>query len=576
MQASGSISRASRRSSYQGDSPIELQHAPQRNSDAKDHSYSRSSRRQDHGDAPGQGLNLDGRAPAEPASSWIEGRSNEQPHSEQVRSLQRGESHQSSSGRPGARGSRSSALEEVVSGHFEGTGTDDGDSAVDASSAPGMGDAHYNVPESWENLDELAASEPVLSPVEERTSGHLHLEQIRSSQRATSHNISHGRGNEPADGERQKEHRFRNYLRVSKLSTEIYTISYLIFFSLLGTLARVGTQALTTYPGAPITFGGLWANFGGSLVMGFLVQDQQLFSHDIKSSSQVQQALSKKNDEENGGAGSALHAAEAEAAKARMSAKKAIPLYIGLATGFCGSYTSFSTFISDAFLAMSNDLVTPGGPAPPQARNGGYSFMALLAVILSTVSLSLTALFLGGHLAVALENLTPSLSNPTTRKILDPLAVFLGWGSWLGAVFLAIFPPQDVWRGRIVFSLVFSPLGTLLRFYLAVYLNGKIPSFPLGTFAANVFATVTLGMAWDIAHVPIGGVVACQVLQGVENGFCGCLSTVSTWVVELTSLRRQHAYMYGGGSFAVSFAFLVAIMGGLRWTEGFNSLHCST
>ncbi|KKF94975.1 putative protein C32A11.02c [Ceratocystis platani] len=39
-----------------------------------------------------------------------------------------------------------------------------------------------------------------------------------------------------------------------------------------------------------------------------------------------------------------------------VKAKKTIPLYIGLATGFCGSFTSFSTFVLDAFLAAVNQL----------------------------------------------------------------------------------------------------------------------------------------------------------------------------------------------------------------------------
>lgn len=100
-------------------------------------------------------------------------------------------------------------------------------------------------------------------------------------------------------------------------------------------------------------------------------------------------------------------------------------------------------------------------------------------------------------------------------------------------------------------------------------------SFPLGTFSVNVFGTAVLGMAWVLAHVPLGGTVGCQVLQGVEDGFCGCLTTVSTWVAELSALRRRHAYAYGAVSVGVSLAVLVIIMGGLRWTRGFGELLCT-
>jgi fluoride ion exporter CrcB/FEX len=200
--------------------------------------------------------------------------------------------------------------------------------------------------------------------------------------------------------------------------------------------------------------------------------------------------------------------------------------------------------------------------------------MALLAVTITTVSLSLAGLILGAHLAIALERFTPSIPYPVTRKILDPLGVFLGWGCWLGAVLMAIFPPHNKWRGEILFALVFAPLGCLARFYLAIYLNGKIASFPLGTFAANIAGTAVLGMSWDIAHAQIGGIVGCQVLQGIEDGFCGCLTTISTWVAELSSLKRSHSYIYGFSSVAVALAVMIAIMGGLRWSDGFSPLLC--
>jgi fluoride ion exporter CrcB/FEX len=118
-------------------------------------------------------------------------------------------------------------------------------------------------------------------------------------------------------------------------------------------------------------------------------------------------------------------------------------------------------------------------------------------------------------------------------------------------------------------------LGTLARFYASLYLNGLLAAFPVGTFAVNVFGTGIVGMSWDLAHAQLGGVVGCQVLQGVEDGFCGCLTTVSTWVAELTALRRQHAYFYGAASVLAGLAVMVVVMGGLRWTDGFEPLQCT-
>ncbi|KAL2206181.1 hypothetical protein CC79DRAFT_1252391, partial [Sarocladium strictum] len=355
--------------------------------------------------------------------------------------------------------------------------------------------------------------------------------------------------------------------RTSKWATQLYTLSYLIFFSLLGTLARVGLTALTSYPGTPIIFAAIWANTGGSFIMGFLAEDRKVFRQEWGAPKTL-------DDEVKPGAESASESARAAAKKAHLAVKKTIPMYVGMATGFCGSMTSFSTFIRDAFLALSNNMAVPGASDLPRSRSGGYSFMAMLAVIIATVALSLSGLIAGAHFAIAVQPFLPSLPFRPTRKIVDPIFVFIAWGSWFGAILLCIWPPRDYWRQRVTFSLVFAPLGTLLRFYLAIFLNAKKPAFPLGTFAANVLGTAVLGMAWDIAHADIGGLVGCQVLQGVEDGFCGCLTTISTWVAELSTLRRKHAYIYGSVSVIVASAIMIAVMGGLRWSEGFDALLC--
>jgi fluoride ion exporter CrcB/FEX len=106
------------------------------------------------------------------------------------------------------------------------------------------------------------------------------------------------------------------------------------------------------------------------------------------------------------------------------------------------------------------------------------------------------------------------------------------------------------------------------------------PSFPLGTFAVNIFGTAVIGMAYNLQHVPIngsgvgGGRVACQVLQGIMDGFCGALTTVSTWILELDALRRGHSYVYGGLSVASGLALLVVVMGSVRWSVGWSDAVC--
>ena len=247
--------------------------------------------------------------------------------------------------------------------------------------------------------------------------------------------------------------------------------------------------------------------------------------------------------------------------------KKTIPLFIGLAVGFCGCFTSFSSFIRDAFLASLNDLPDPPlgrtvGSSPTPARNGGYSFEATIAVLIIDLAVSLGALQVGASVALALDHFMPILPFRFVRRALDPMMVVVGYGSWLGAVFLSIWPPENDWRGRDTFALVLAPPGCLLRFYASKHLNSRLPSFPLGTFCVNLFGTAILGMFYDLQHSGAGASIAgCQILEGVIEGFCGCVTTVSTWVLELDTLRRKHVYIYAPASLSVAIGFLVVMMG---------------
>ncbi|KAK7737806.1 hypothetical protein SLS53_006426 [Cytospora paraplurivora] len=435
-----------------------------------------------------------------------------------------------------------------------------------------------DVHKPYRRFDNVTPEEPV-SDQEEQEKPHANqdLEDARPKdheyirEQAAGRTVSRGR--DSPSGAQNREDPAQG-IHFSPLATQIYTISYLILFSFFGTLARLGLQWITDYPGAPV-FPSIWFNFGGSLVMGFLSEDRMLFRDEWGTPNYDQQIRKAKQDEEKGSSGpGSEHAAVdlAAAKKAHLATKKTIPLYVGLATGFCGSFTSFSSFIRDAFLAASNDLTY--GSSTAEHRNGGYSFEALLAVFIITVATSLSGLYVGRHLAAALEPVTPSLPYLITRRFADRLAVFLALGCWVGAILLAAIPPADYWRGAATFALVFAPLGCLLRHFASKSLNALNPAFPLGTFAVNVFGTAILGMAWDLQHVPIGGVIGCQVLQGIEDGFCGCLTTVSTWMSELTSLRRRQAWVYGLVTVVASFAVMVAIMGGLRWKDGIQDLKC--
>ncbi|KAF4545471.1 Chromosome condensation protein [Lasiodiplodia theobromae] len=446
-------------------------------------------------------------------------------------------------------------------------------------------------------LDELA----VPSPLKNGPASSRHSQDLEGAIRRESHQQHEAR-----------ESSAKPSSAAAKINLpKIYIHSYLVFFSILGTLARLGLQAITIYPGAPVALGEIWANVAGTLVMGFLAEDRTLFQRDLAITTQRFQKRHDASSSNSNGGGSSSNGAQSpnkpdiqaldQLQKEHMAIKKTIPLYIGLSVGFCGSFTTFSSFMRDAFLALSNDLNTAPTSTKtttvnPRPRNAGYSLAAVLAVLILVVAASLAALSFGAHLALLSEHIIThpraekqqQRNNATTttrrrrpiRALLDPLIAILAWPLWLGAVLMAIWPPHShaQWRGQAVFALVFAPAGCVLRFYLSQWLNARVPRFPLGTFAANVVGTVVLGMCYDLQHSKVGsgGVIGCQVLQGVMDGFCGCLTTVSTWVLELKTLRRGHAYVYGAVSLAVGLGGLVVVMGSVKWTVGFEAIRCKT
>ena len=87
--------------------------------------------------------------------------------------------------------------------------------------------------------------------------------------------------------------------------------------------------------------------------------------------------------------------------------------------------------------------------------------------------------------------------------------------------------------------------GAYLR-YLFSPLNKIYRSFPLGTFIVNVLGTWIAAMITTISKfgVEYYDISTQAVLYGILVGFCGCLTTVSTFVAELDDLPAASSYSY--------------------------------
>jgi len=118
-------------------------------------------------------------------------------------------------------------------------------------------------------------------------------------------------------------------------------------------------------------------------------------------------------------------------------------------------------------------------------------------------------------------------------------------------------------------ALLFGPPGTLIRFYLSQF-NTYTPRFPVFTFFVNITGTALYGgmlilyhrlthldsvVYFHIASDSIGYVL----IPAITLGFCGSLTTVSTFVHEIYLLKPKYAYLYAIASVAVAQLSLLII-----------------
>jgi len=69
--------------------------------------------------------------------------------------------------------------------------------------------------------------------------------------------------------------------------------------------------------------------------------------------------------------------------------------------------------------------------------------------------------------------------------------------------------------------------------------------------------SIVLGLVYILPRVYDVDIVTCNIAFALMNGFCGCLTTISTWVAELSILNNKYAYLYGFVSIAGSEVFFI-------------------
>lgn len=103
------------------------------------------------------------------------------------------------------------------------------------------------------------------------------------------------------------------------------------------------------------------------------------------------------------------------------------------------------------------------------------------------------------------------------------------------------------WLGILTVG-IGAAVGAWLRWVLGLLLNSYFPSIPPGTIAANLIGGYVIGVA--IAFFSQAG-IAPEWRLLIITGFCGGLTTFSTFSAEITALFQQGRMGLFAGAIAV-------------------------
>ncbi|MCP1649022.1 fluoride efflux transporter CrcB [Pseudomonas sp. GD04087] len=108
-----------------------------------------------------------------------------------------------------------------------------------------------------------------------------------------------------------------------------------------------------------------------------------------------------------------------------------------------------------------------------------------------------------------------------------------------------------MWKSILAVSLG-AALGALLRWVLGLKLNTLLPSMPPGTVVANLVGGYIIGAA--IAFFANSPGVAPEWRLLIITGFCGGLTTFSTFSAEVVVLLQQGRLAWAMGTVATHLA----------------------
>ena len=215
-----------------------------------------------------------------------------------------------------------------------------------------------------------------------------------------------------------------------------------------------------------------------------------------------------------------------------------------IGTGFCGAMSTFSTFMKELAIIVL-------------LRGGWGVATALLAVCISTSS------------CYSFYQLGISIGSPRyAAELLQKLPSNINVAAWLllAATLITLIAAgasidASTFDVSMLVAACVAPLGAWIRYALAAR-NGKY-EIPWMTMLGNVMASA-IGVAGYLGTLrgqcSASSAAWSAALSGFVIGFCGALSTMSTFISELYKLDLHRAFKYASASMFLSQLFAWAML----------------
>jgi CrcB protein len=121
-----------------------------------------------------------------------------------------------------------------------------------------------------------------------------------------------------------------------------------------------------------------------------------------------------------------------------------------------------------------------------------------------------------------------------------------------------------MWKAIVAIS-IGSSIGAVLRWFLGTQLNSLFPTIPPGTLTANLVGAYIVGLA--IAYFSQAPDISPEWRLLIITGFCGGLTTFSTFSAEVVTLLQQDKLTWAMSAIAihVSGSVVMTLAGLATW-----------